>query len=78
MIMRKTPSRRPAPAAVPVPKPTRGPVSVLVGTRKGGFILRSDGARRTWKLLASEPAFDATRDQVLELVRAEVDGGAPA
>jgi NitT/TauT family transport system ATP-binding protein len=35
-------------------------------------------ARRTWKLLASEPAFDATRDQVLKLVRAEVDGGAPA
>jgi hypothetical protein len=35
-------------------------------------------ARRTWKLLASETAFDATRDQVLKLVRAEVDGGAPA
>jgi len=35
-------------------------------------------ARRTWKLLASEPAFDAARDQVLKLVRAEVDGDAPA
>jgi len=33
--------------------------------------------RRTWKLLASEPAFDATREHVLELVRAEVDSGSP-
>jgi NitT/TauT family transport system ATP-binding protein len=30
--------------------------------------------RRTWKLLTSEPAFDATREHVLKLVRAEVDG----
>ena len=29
--------------------------------------------RRTWKLLAAEPAFDATREHVLRLVRAEVD-----
>jgi NitT/TauT family transport system ATP-binding protein len=35
-------------------------------------------AQRTWKLLAAEPAFDATREQVLKLVRAEVDGGGPA
>jgi NitT/TauT family transport system ATP-binding protein len=31
-------------------------------------------ARRTWKLLASEPAFDATREHVLKLVRGEVEG----
>ena len=30
-------------------------------------------ARRTWKLLASEPAFDATREHVLKLVRSEVE-----
>jgi NitT/TauT family transport system ATP-binding protein len=30
--------------------------------------------QRTWKLLTSEPAFDATREKVLRLVRAEVDG----
>ena len=30
-------------------------------------------ARRTWKLLASEPAFDATREHVLEFVRSEVE-----
>jgi NitT/TauT family transport system ATP-binding protein len=29
--------------------------------------------RRTWKLLASDPAFDATREHVLKLVRSEVD-----
>jgi NitT/TauT family transport system ATP-binding protein len=34
--------------------------------------------RRTWKLFASEPAFDAARQQVLRLVREEVDGGEPA
>ena len=26
------------------------PVAVLIATRKGGFILKSDGARRSWKL----------------------------
>ena len=30
-------------------------------------------ARRTWKLLASEPVFDATREHVLKLVRSEVE-----
>ena len=30
---------------------------------------------RSWKLLTSEPAFEATRERVLKLVRAEVDGG---
>jgi photosystem II stability/assembly factor-like uncharacterized protein len=28
----------------------KSPVAVLVATRKGGFILKSDGARRSWKL----------------------------
>ena len=37
------------------PKPARGPVALLIGTRKGAFFLRSDGARRTWKL--TEPMF---------------------
>ena len=35
------------------PKPAARPVTVLVGTRKGAFILRGDGSRRTWKI--SEP-----------------------
>ena len=34
------------------PKPAAGPVVLLIGTRKGAFILRSDRARRTWKLSA--------------------------
>jgi photosystem II stability/assembly factor-like uncharacterized protein len=40
----------------PVRKRTASsPVSLLIGTRKGGFILRSDPARRSWKL--SGPIF---------------------
>ena len=31
--------------------------------------------RRTWKLVTSEAVFGATREHVLNLVRAEVDGG---
>ncbi len=31
-------------------KTSKQPVAVLVGTRKGAFILRSDAARRKWKL----------------------------
>ena len=38
-----------------VPKPATGPVAVLIGTRKGAFILRGDKARRSWKL--SGPMF---------------------
>jgi len=37
------------------PAPAKGPVAVLVGTRKGAFILRGDRARRSWKL--SSPIF---------------------
>src|SRR5207245_6947097 len=37
------------------PKSATGPVALLVGTRKGAFIVRSDRSRRTWKL--SEPMF---------------------
>ena len=29
---------------------SKGPVSVLIGTRKGAYILRGDKSRRTWKL----------------------------
>jgi hypothetical protein len=31
-------------------KPTTGPVTLLIGTRKGAFILRGDKTRRDWKL----------------------------
>ncbi len=34
-------------------------------------------AERTWKRVAGDPAFDATRERVLTLVRAEVSGEAP-
>jgi hypothetical protein len=33
-------------------KPAAGSVALLVGTRKGAFILRGDRSRRTWKLSA--------------------------
>jgi photosystem II stability/assembly factor-like uncharacterized protein len=38
-----------------IPKPAAGPLAVLIGTRKGAFILRGDKTRRTWKL--SQPMF---------------------
>ena len=31
-------------------RPATGPVSLLIGTRKGAFILRGDKTRRDWKL----------------------------
>src|SRR3972149_4514026 len=31
-------------------KPATGPVTLLIGTRKGAFILRGDKTRRNWKL----------------------------
>jgi NitT/TauT family transport system ATP-binding protein len=34
-------------------------------------------AQRTWKLFTSDPAFDATKEEVLTLVRAEVGSEAP-
>ena len=52
--MTRRPSEKQTIAASP--KPARGPVALLIGTRKGAFFLRSDGARRTWKL--TEPMFD--------------------
>jgi photosystem II stability/assembly factor-like uncharacterized protein len=39
----------------PMPKPAAGPLAVLIGTRKGAFILRGDKARRAWRL--SGPMF---------------------
>ncbi len=36
-------------------KPTNGPVTLLIGTRKGAFFLKSDSLRRYWKL--SGPLF---------------------
>ena len=32
------------------PQPTTGSIALLIGTRKGAFILRSDHPRRKWKL----------------------------
>ena len=34
------------------PQPATGSVALLIGTRKGAFILRGDRTRRTWKLSA--------------------------
>src|SRR5258706_5985818 len=34
------------------PKASAAPVSVFVATRKGAFVLKSDAARKTWKLSA--------------------------
>lgn len=58
MIEKRKPSSRKKPLARPsngIPAPARGPVSLLIGTRKGAFILRGDPARRRWKL--SDPVF---------------------
>jgi hypothetical protein len=35
-----------------LPQPATGSVALLIGTRKGAFILRGDRTRRTWKLSA--------------------------
>src|SRR5262249_47432595 len=37
-------------ARVRGPSPASGPVAVLVATRKGGFILKADRTRRSWKI----------------------------
>ncbi|MGH9578040.1 MAG: hypothetical protein ACRD3R_11440 [Terriglobales bacterium] len=39
-------------ASTVIPKPASGPVALIVATRKGAFVLRSDRARRRWKLSA--------------------------
>jgi len=39
--------RDPSPAT---PKPSTGAVALLIATRKGGFILKSDSARRSWRV----------------------------
>lgn len=38
-----------------IPKAATGPITLLIGTRKGGFMVRSDGSRRTWTV--SKPLF---------------------
>src|SRR2546425_6631157 len=45
----------PAKATMTTPKSATGAVILLIGTRKGAFIVRCDRSRRTWKL--SEPMF---------------------
>jgi len=42
----------PRPTKPTVRQPATGPVALLIGTRKGAFMLRGDRARRTWKLSA--------------------------
>ena len=39
-------------SSAPSPKPATGSIALLIGTRKGAFILRSDHTRRVWKLSA--------------------------
>lgn len=39
-------------STVPGAQPAAGPVTLLIGTRKGAFFLKSDAARGTWKLSA--------------------------
>jgi len=40
------------PSSPVTPRPATGPVALLIGTRKGAFILRGDRFRRTWRLSA--------------------------
>jgi photosystem II stability/assembly factor-like uncharacterized protein len=40
---------------IPTPAPARGPVALLIATRKGAFILKSDAARAKWSI--SGPMF---------------------
>ncbi len=47
--------RAPVKSTPTVQKPATDAVALLIGTRKGAFILRSDRARQIWKL--SEPIF---------------------
>lgn len=35
---------------IPIVAPARGSVALLVGTRKGAFVLKADSARRRWRL----------------------------
>jgi hypothetical protein len=35
-----------------LPAISSGPITVLIGTRKGGFVLKSDAARKQWKISA--------------------------
>ncbi len=52
-VTRRSPRAKPMTPSTPAP--ASGPVALLIGTRKGGFILRGDRARRTWSL--SGPIF---------------------
>ncbi|MBK7643074.1 MAG: glycosyl hydrolase [Planctomycetes bacterium] len=51
--MKRTSSR--SKSSNPAAKPATGPVALLVATRKGAFLLKSDRNRRTWNL--SDPIF---------------------
>lgn len=51
----RTKTPRVQPADHSASQPATGPVTLLIGTRKGGFIVRSDGSRRTWT--TSKPLF---------------------
>ena len=59
----------------PGPRSTRiAPFRVLPGRVKTLVPVTIPRARRTWKLFTSDPAFGATKDEVLRLVREEVGG----
>ena len=54
----------------------RGDVLVLVGTRKGGFILSSDPARKRWSV--SEPVFSGGEPVTLDFIPGAPKGLGPA
>ena len=56
--------------------PARGDVLVLVGTRKGAFILSSDSSRRQWSV--SEPHFGGGDSLQLESVPGSFTGSGPS
>src|SRR5439155_3213858 len=51
-----------AKAAKATPRPASGPVTLLVGTRKGVFLMKSDRARKSWTLAG--PHFLATSSTI--------------
>ncbi len=57
-------------------QPKRGDVLVLVGTRKGGFILASEPARNQWSV--SEPQFSGGEPVTLDSIPGAPSGSGPA
>ena len=57
-------------------QPKRGDVLVLVGTRKGGFILSSEPARNQWSVF--EPQFSGGKPVTLDVLPGAPSGSGPA